>query len=372
MIKEWLSHMKIKMALLQQNVLKTQLQSARNSLLFMETEHAKTLKGLHSEIQHLQKKCSELTFDLAMKDAVSGTTISSAEVDFKTEIKRLEEEAVLAAQEKVCLLRQIENQDRKIMEMEKQSDFNDRKFINEIKSKKFHISNLMNELETRATTIQYLTTQLHQTRAKLHSMQHKNPARSPHPPPSNSRGSPSRNYIRSQSVSNRQAMSPAPPTCPKSPTQRRKSRTRKSGGHSRSSTPLHTIPPPATSRSRDCASAPPRSPYVDGYLGPLTTYSYDSALDSSKIDTSPYLTTTPDDDVQPDTWGKQIIPQRVLPPIQSRHHHHRSEELLLDEHELSLHYATTPSSGGEERLAVTPVTMTTTDHTMTTSGRHMS
>ena len=46
------------MALLQQNMLKTQLQSARNSLLFMETEHAKTLKGLHSEIQHLQKKCS--------------------------------------------------------------------------------------------------------------------------------------------------------------------------------------------------------------------------------------------------------------------------------------------------------------------------
>ena len=38
--------------------LQTQLQSARKSLLFMETQHATTLKGLHAEIQYLQKKCS--------------------------------------------------------------------------------------------------------------------------------------------------------------------------------------------------------------------------------------------------------------------------------------------------------------------------
>jgi len=38
--------------------LQTQLQSARKSLLFMETQHANTLKGLHAEIKNLQKRCS--------------------------------------------------------------------------------------------------------------------------------------------------------------------------------------------------------------------------------------------------------------------------------------------------------------------------
>ena len=38
--------------------LQMQLQSSRKSLLFMETQHATTLKGLHTEIHNLQKKCS--------------------------------------------------------------------------------------------------------------------------------------------------------------------------------------------------------------------------------------------------------------------------------------------------------------------------
>ena len=51
--------------------------SLQSSILFMQEEHAKTLKALHSEIQHLQKKCSELTFSVAM-----GTTSSPQEGRF--------------------------------------------------------------------------------------------------------------------------------------------------------------------------------------------------------------------------------------------------------------------------------------------------
>ena len=40
------------------DALKSQLQSARKALLFMETEHAKTLHGLHDEIKSLQKRCN--------------------------------------------------------------------------------------------------------------------------------------------------------------------------------------------------------------------------------------------------------------------------------------------------------------------------
>ena len=35
-----------------------QLQSAQHSLLFLQTEHAKVIAGLHEEISNLQGKCS--------------------------------------------------------------------------------------------------------------------------------------------------------------------------------------------------------------------------------------------------------------------------------------------------------------------------
>ena len=47
--------------------LTVQLRNAESSVLFMQQEHAKTLQGLHQELQKLQKKCAELTFELAMK-----------------------------------------------------------------------------------------------------------------------------------------------------------------------------------------------------------------------------------------------------------------------------------------------------------------
>ena len=45
-----------------------QLRNAQSSILFMQQEHAQTLQGLHGELQKLQKKCGELTFELAMKE----------------------------------------------------------------------------------------------------------------------------------------------------------------------------------------------------------------------------------------------------------------------------------------------------------------
>ena len=35
-----------------------QLQNAQHSILFLQKEHAKTIEGLHGEIQTLQRKCT--------------------------------------------------------------------------------------------------------------------------------------------------------------------------------------------------------------------------------------------------------------------------------------------------------------------------
>ena len=34
-----------------------QLQNAQHSVLFLQNEHAKTIKGLHEEIKNLQQRC---------------------------------------------------------------------------------------------------------------------------------------------------------------------------------------------------------------------------------------------------------------------------------------------------------------------------
>lgn len=38
--------------------LENQLQSAQKNLLFLQREHANTLKGLHAEIRRLQQHCT--------------------------------------------------------------------------------------------------------------------------------------------------------------------------------------------------------------------------------------------------------------------------------------------------------------------------
>nr|CAB3228772.1 coiled-coil domain-containing protein 92-like [Phallusia mammillata] len=158
--------------------LQMQLQSARKSILFMETQHASTLKGLHKEIQHLQKKCSELTFDLAMKSADN----SEAKVDHD-KVSHLETEVADLLQEKISLMQEIEMRDRQLVELEEHAKEQERKYLNEIKTKKHKIAAVINELDARATTIAYLSTQLHQANSKLNKLQrHDAKAFAPTPP----------------------------------------------------------------------------------------------------------------------------------------------------------------------------------------------
>ncbi|OXB64086.1 hypothetical protein ASZ78_002016 [Callipepla squamata] len=91
--------------------LENQLHSAQKNLLFLQREHASTLKGLHAEIRRLQQHCTDLTYELTVKS----------------------------------------------------SD------LSELKMKSHKLNMLSSELEQRASTIAYLTAQLHATKKKLMS-----------------------------------------------------------------------------------------------------------------------------------------------------------------------------------------------------------
>jgi len=151
------------MSHLRLETLKSQLQSARKNILFMETEHAKTLHGLHNEIKSLQSKCNDLTLKLVLKE-------DESVIDYKKKIKNLQIEAARSADEKVSYIQNIEEKDKRILELEgkvKSLDFIHQK---NLKAKMHQVTTLAGELDIRATTIAYLTTQLHHAHSKLHRL----------------------------------------------------------------------------------------------------------------------------------------------------------------------------------------------------------
>ncbi|KTF95708.1 hypothetical protein cypCar_00007374 [Cyprinus carpio] len=52
--------------------LENQLHSAQKNLLFLQQDHANTLKGLHAEIRRLQQHCTDLTYELTMRSSDPG------------------------------------------------------------------------------------------------------------------------------------------------------------------------------------------------------------------------------------------------------------------------------------------------------------
>nr|XP_002126442.1 coiled-coil domain-containing protein 92-like [Ciona intestinalis] len=149
----------------QVEAMQMQLQSSRKAILFMESEHANTLRGLHKEIQQLQKKCSELTFELAMKD---DNTDSMSPDRYREE--QLERDVNELVDEKIKLVQEVEQRDRQLVELEEHARAQERMYLNELKAKNHRITSLMKELDARSTTVAYVTTQLHQARSKLHSV----------------------------------------------------------------------------------------------------------------------------------------------------------------------------------------------------------
>ncbi|XP_071509290.1 coiled-coil domain-containing protein 92-like [Diadema antillarum] len=140
--------------------IEVKLRNAESSILFMQQEHAKTLQALHQELHKLQKKCAELTFELAMKsDDVD-------EEQYTSEISSLKER--LESKEKQCnqLSKERDSYSQKCSDIELQMKEREKAYQGEISEKGQRIIVLTAELDQRSGTIAYLTTQLHQLKLK--------------------------------------------------------------------------------------------------------------------------------------------------------------------------------------------------------------
>ncbi|KAI4889621.1 hypothetical protein NFI96_028226 [Prochilodus magdalenae] len=159
--------------------LENQLHSAQKNLLFLQQDHANTLKGLHAEIRRLQQHCTDLTYELTVRSSDPNVTlvwsgradpVYSGEARCRELQRRCEElEAQLKAkeQENAELMRDLEQKNAMISVLENTIREREKKYLDELKLKSHRLAVLSGELEQRASTIAYLTSQLHATKKRL-------------------------------------------------------------------------------------------------------------------------------------------------------------------------------------------------------------
>ncbi|KAM3825844.1 coiled-coil domain-containing protein 92 isoform 1-T4 [Vipera latastei] len=149
--------------------LENQLHSAQKNLLFLQRQHADTLKGLHAEIRRLQQHCTDLTYELTLKSSdLTENGISRSE-ELRRKCEELEAQLKAKEMENNELLKELEQKNAMIAVLENTFKEREKKYLEELKMKSHKLNMLSSELEQRASTIAYLTTQLHATKKKLMS-----------------------------------------------------------------------------------------------------------------------------------------------------------------------------------------------------------
>lgn len=162
--------------------LENQLQSAQKNLLFLQREHAGTLKGLHAEIRRLQQHCTDLTYELTLKGSDSAGAGSWRSGGLRRRLEELEEQLRAKEQEKEALAAALAQRNAAIAVLETTARERERKYLDELKAKSRQLGLLTAELEQRAGTVAYLTAQLHAARRQLlgaGGSSDSSPARSP-------------------------------------------------------------------------------------------------------------------------------------------------------------------------------------------------
>ncbi|XP_072367539.1 coiled-coil domain-containing protein 92 isoform X2 [Scyliorhinus torazame] len=149
--------------------LEMQLHSAQKNLLFLQQEHASTLRGLHTEIHKLQQHCSDLAFELTMTSSPCDQAGESRSEELRKKYEELESQLKAKEDENNELIKDLEKKNAMILVLENTMKEREKKYLEELKVKSHKLSMLSTELEQRASTIAYLTSQLHATKKKLMS-----------------------------------------------------------------------------------------------------------------------------------------------------------------------------------------------------------
>ncbi|BFZ04607.1 hypothetical protein BsWGS_07646 [Bradybaena similaris] len=127
-----------------------------SAILFMQKEHAQTLKDLHEEILRLQKQCSDLTFQLTMRDVLMEKP-DAADDKMEELHKSLEKSTMIID----TLERELDHRNKHIHQLEGEVQSLKKRTLDENRKHVQTMNALYAELKSKSNQISYLTSELH-------------------------------------------------------------------------------------------------------------------------------------------------------------------------------------------------------------------
>ncbi|XP_036691219.1 coiled-coil domain containing 92B [Balaenoptera musculus] len=146
--------------------LEHQIQSVQRHISFLKKEQMALLRDLHLEILRLQKRCSELTHDLEMKEAQSHQQeLASRELESKC--RELESQLAARAAANAELRREVAQREALVSALRCSLRAEERRFLEELRRRSHRATVLGTELQKHTEAAAYLSCQLHAARQKL-------------------------------------------------------------------------------------------------------------------------------------------------------------------------------------------------------------
>ncbi|XP_045382063.1 coiled-coil domain containing 92B [Lemur catta] len=146
--------------------LEHQIQSVQRHISFLKKEQMALLRDLHLEILRLQKRCSELTHDLEMREAQSHQQ-EAASRELESKCRALESQLAARASANAELRREVAQREALVSALRCSLRTEERRFLEELRRRSHRATVLGTELQKHTEAAAYLSCQLHAARQRL-------------------------------------------------------------------------------------------------------------------------------------------------------------------------------------------------------------
>ncbi|XP_045841982.1 coiled-coil domain containing 92B isoform X1 [Meles meles] len=146
--------------------LEHQIQSVQRHISFLKKEQMVLLRDLHLEILRLQKRCSELTRDLEMREAQSHQQ-EAASRELESKCRALESQLAARTAANAELRREVAQREALVSALRCSLRAEERRFLEELRRRSHRATVLGTELQKHTEAAAYLSCQLHAARQRL-------------------------------------------------------------------------------------------------------------------------------------------------------------------------------------------------------------